>query len=245
MPGVEADVAQVGQAGARVMHGRAPMWPVSLPLRTAVLLLAALLLSACGESWNWHQKLTVTVETPQGEKSGSAVTNVVWGEHSSFTASYPGGYSGEATVVHLGGQNYLFALIGEKTKYAGMMTFLGRAQPSEETFKAMEKMRGVRPVPRKYIPQLVTFSNIDNPASVKQVDPDDLAATFGPGYRLKSVTLEITDEPVTDGEVEKVLGWLKDVWPNQLDGQRYERIDAANRFANSLSTGNFTSESFK
>ncbi|MEP3196791.1 MAG: hypothetical protein ABJO57_02900, partial [Lentilitoribacter sp.] len=48
------------------------------------------------------------------------------------------------------------------------------------------------------------------PTSVKEVDPANLAATFGPGYSLQSITLEITDDPVTEGEVEKVLGWLND-----------------------------------
>ena len=27
-------------------------------------------------------------------------------------------------------------------------------------------------------------------------------------YQLKAITLEITDEPVTEGKVENVLGWL-------------------------------------
>jgi hypothetical protein len=89
---------------------------------------------------------------------------------------------------------------------------------------------------------LVTFGNISDPTSVQQVDPDDLAATFGAGYALRAVTLEITGEPVTIGVVEGVLGWLHDVWPNQLDGQRYETIKASNRFANSISTGNFSTE---
>ncbi|WP_162841480.1 hypothetical protein [Salaquimonas pukyongi] len=222
-----------------------------MPLRTAVLLLAALLLSVCGESWNWHQKLTVTVETPQGEKSGSAVQQVTW-KNDTLVPGSPGGRAvnglrGEAAVVELGSGRYLFALINGAATLAQHVVLdpaMAKA-PFEERGAALEQVGRKGTVPRKYIPQLVTFSNIDNPASVKAVDPDDLAATFGPGYRLKSVTLEITDEPVTDGEVEKVLGWLKDVWPNQLDGQRYERIDAANRSANSLSTGNFTSESFK
>jgi hypothetical protein len=31
---------------------------------------------------------------------------------------------------------------------------------------------------------------------------------FGEGVRLKAVTLEITEEAVTEGRVEGVLGWL-------------------------------------
>ncbi|MDR4496279.1 MAG: hypothetical protein R3B74_18050 [Nitrospirales bacterium] len=43
---------------------------------------------------------------------------------------------------------------------------------------------------------------------MKKVDLDDLAATFGPGVALKRIMLEITDEPVTEGKIEQVLGWL-------------------------------------
>jgi hypothetical protein len=43
---------------------------------------------------------------------------------------------------------------------------------------------------------------------VRRVDPNDLAASFGPGYRLNAITMTITDEPVTEGKVETVLGWL-------------------------------------
>ena len=55
---------------------------------------------------------------------------------------------------------------------------------------------------------LVTFDDITKPETVRRVNPEDLAAVFGEGVRLKAVTLEITDEAVTEGRVEAVLGWL-------------------------------------
>lgn len=51
--------------------------------------------------------------------------------------------------------------------------------------------------------------DINDPNSVREVDPANLAATFGPGVSLKRITLEIRDEPVTEGKIECVLGcWL-------------------------------------
>ena len=41
-----------------------------------------------------------------------------------------------------------------------------------------------------------------------EVKPESLAAAFGPGYSLKSITLEITDEEVTRGRVEKIIPWV-------------------------------------
>lgn len=56
-------------------------------------------------------------------------------------------------------------------------------------------------------PMLVTFTDLSDPTSVAEVDPDDLAATFGKGVRLKRITVQITDDPVTTG-IEERLGWL-------------------------------------
>lgn len=64
-------------------------------------------------------------------------------------------------------------------------------------------------VPEYQYPMLVTFDDITDPASVRLVDPSNLAASFGPGVRLKSVTLEVTDEAVTAGVVENVLECIK------------------------------------
>ena len=47
------------------------------------------------------------------------------------------------------------------------------------------------------------------PAPVRRVGPEDLAAVFGEGVRLKAVTLEITKGGVTEGRVEGVLGWMR------------------------------------
>ena len=63
-------------------------------------------------------------------------------------------------------------------------------------------------VPEGQYPMLVTFGDIADPASVRLVDPGDLAASFGAGVRLKAVTLEVTREEVTEGVVEGLLGWI-------------------------------------
>ncbi len=97
-------------------------------------------------------------------------------------------------------------------------------------------------VRRQRWPQMVTFADIADPLSVQLVDPDDLAATFGTGFALRKVTVQVTDEPVTLGRVEPVLSWLGDIVPNLLDGNTIHTIRATNRLANSLSPYNFSTE---
>jgi hypothetical protein len=68
---------------------------------------------------------------------------------------------------------------------------------------------------------------------------DNLAATFGKGVRLKNITIEMTDEPVTDAEVEKHLPWLKNNPLGYLDGQS---SGGGPHLSNILHGGNFKSE---
>ena len=72
---------------------------------------------------------------------------------------------------------------------------------------ALAKQRGAREIGPEDLPTLVTFRDPAVPTTVEQVDPNNLAATFGPGARLRRATIEITDEPVTRG-ISKVLPWV-------------------------------------
>ncbi|MFO1203349.1 MAG: hypothetical protein U1E58_12005 [Tabrizicola sp.] len=170
--------------------------------------------------YGWRQKLTVTVETPAGEVSGSSVSAVSWRKQWFRWDGMGWTYdlSGEAVVVEVAPGRFLFALL----KGAGTTEYMGSvaaASISEREGRVIDgalfaevegkrgRAAGVIPVPEAQYPMLVTFGDIADPASVRLVDPGDLAAAFGPGVRLKAVTLEVTDEAVTEGVVEGVLGW--------------------------------------
>lgn len=57
--------------------------------------------------------------------------------------------------------------------------------------------------PQDY-PLLLTFTDIKDPTSVARVDPANLAASFGPGVRLKRIVVEVTDDDVTMGIEEQL-----------------------------------------
>ncbi|UJW73484.1 hypothetical protein [Rhizobium sp. SL42] len=172
--------------------------------------------------WRWHQKLTVSVMTTGGMKSGSSVTSAriefppKWTGVGDTAGMQRGGVSGEAVVVDLGEGRYLFALLQGYTEWTAYTAFFpeleGKALLKEEMFPYLDRLVAStgqsRDVPRKHYPLLVTFGDIGDPATVRRVDPGNLAASLGPGYLLNAITLSVTDEPMTEGRVEKVLGWL-------------------------------------
>lgn len=178
-----------------------------------------------GGTVSWNQRLTLVVETPEGEDSGSAVTRVenvtskgaLLLPEARGTRSY---WTGEAVAVEVLPGRWLFALLsGEGRTDAGHWVYaaydLGAAVGSDgyrSYDAAMAKLRAQPmevpvPLPADGLPLLVTFDDITRPETVRRVDPSDLAALFGEGVRLQAVTLEITRAPVTEGRVEGVLGW--------------------------------------
>ena len=182
-----------------------------------LLLPLLLVLNSC-KTFTWNQKLTVTVETPAGEVSGSSVTGMkVVSKPRTLpdAGAVEAKLTGEAVVVEVLPGRYLFALLEmgwAEAVYADARTGTGK-EGFEDFMRHIVAQKGkpAMPLPEGALPRLVTFGDISDPTSIALVDPDDLAASFGPGVRLKSVTLEITDEPVTARLAERVLPWLEAV----------------------------------
>jgi hypothetical protein len=204
------------------------------------------ILSGCGwfyERWEWNQKLTVEVLVDGKTVSGSAVSHIMWREANAL-GSYPNSYSGEATIVDLGERGMLFALIGEGTKQIAAYALheeLGVRRADYETlFPKIMRFRGVREVPRDHHPLLVTFTDISDPKTVQKVEPGNLAATFGPGVALGKITLEITEEDMTNGEVRKMIDWWCDLRRKRarLNGNTGAISD--NELSNNLGSGAFS-----
>lgn len=204
-------------------------------------------------TYRWHQKLTVTIETPEGEKRGASVSAIEWTKGFNWSMGWNQDFHGDAVVVDLGTRGYLFAL----TRRFDNSEWLGSVAPGsisgrsgrpldEQLFDEVAEKRGRAAgtivVSKVQWPIMVKFGNIIQPTTVTEVDPSSLESSFGPGVKLRSITLEITDAPITTGAVVAVLPWLPEIWPNHLDGKAYETINAKNRLANALSVGDFTTE---
>lgn len=160
----------------------------------------------------WHQKLTVSIETPEGVKTASSTMSVDFtdGTKADFI-TLPEARKvhfelrGEAAVLEVSPGRYLFALLRglpDATTVFFPKMWHGEAAP------LLRELRETRRLTPEQYPLLVTFDDINDPASVRRVDPDNLSASFGPGYGLNAISVSITDEPETKGVVKSVLGWL-------------------------------------
>ena len=169
----------------------------------------------------WYQKLTVTVTTPRGDVSGASVVGVSWSKNF-FSGGWGGALfhlalRGEATTIDLGGGQFLFAILGyqhsQEPTDTGLIApkLLGdeRFYWSPDAFQRVQAARGRGPVvlPNRLYPRFLRFRDINDPKTAELVDPADLAKSFGPGFRLARVTIEITDDAVTRG-IRNTLPWI-------------------------------------
>ena len=206
--------------------------------------LALLVVGACNRQAQVNYRITVTVDDAGSTHSGTGVwSHAIRG--GGFPNAYTSRFAGEAVTVALGGKGQLFVLpIGrmrdgspglvDDVELYGRQLFgevarLDRGVPRkgltpEEEVRELATMVGQRrtidcarpPSDRPSCPFMVRFADPANPLTVRAVDPGNLAASFGPGTRLQSFTIEITRDPVDFGLRRRLL-WLSSVVERRLD----------------------------
>jgi hypothetical protein len=215
---------------------------------TATLALAAaLVLSACGSSESYRQRITVEVETPEGLKTGSSVSEVEWSYSDAFgeLGGSRAGARGEAVAVDLPDGQILFALRRSETDPDWLASAAARAVgdqiPPQSRGKGgyFEDHHLSGNFEPEHYPMLVRFRDIHNPTTMEIVDPDHLEGVFGNGVRIRRITLQITDDSVTSG-IEKRLTWLPGLHGSYLDGSS---IGSAKN--GGMHAGYFSSERFQ
>jgi len=201
--------------------------PLRLNRRQAIgAVLGSLSLAGCGNSASFRYKLTLTVETPEGVKSGFGVVQMEARNVSVPASGTPSRAIGEAIYVDLGkGQRPIIALVGAPVGFAGrdlrwaegkpnvvaLLNLYGEPAKPGESFldhvRQVGRLRGSRALTVDQLPLLVTFADINDPKSIIRIDPHDLPSALQRDVRWKSITFEITSEPVSTG-IQKRLPWL-------------------------------------
>ena len=186
-------------------------------------LASMLALAGCGvvsaEKAKVRFKITATVIVDGKTYTGSAVNELV----ACYTPNSLSGFqmsrrmSAEATIVDVGRRDALFVLLVD---YLDRILRAYNIAPSVGSADDMtvEKLKAARGEVgyeetqferRRDLPLIAAFHDESDPTSVYEVDPENMAATHGPGARLVGVSIEIVDPetPLTEA-VQKRLVWL-------------------------------------
>lgn len=211
------------------------------------ILMAIIPLGGCGRSrlTSYRYKLTLALDTPDGARSASTVVQVeTWWIGGAFEGVKTAVH-GDALYLDMGASRKpLIALLTRpRPKHIGS----DRTQIWSETEPTwmlarlygdpiknsgdyidvatrLSKARGPRSLSPAQLPELVSFDNVADPKSVVGVDANNLEQTFGPGVRWKSITLEVTEEPVSV-HIEHKLPWLSSMPGSYLNGMSSHLAD--------------------
>lgn len=233
-------------------------------------------LSACGlvKSYKpFRYRLTVEVDTPQGLRTGSSVIEVEAGEVGTTLGGAGVQVRGEAVAVDLPGGQTLFALLRgdhEPYNFAGSVMFRVTQMPPREPsdskkrfgrrVKAVRANRKLNIIPRmrpgyfadvdppfSAYPMLVRFRDIADPTTVEWVDPDNLAAGFGDGVKLRQITVQLTEDDVTRDIEQRLSATFWRLWGSKHQDELNKGNIRNNPYFGSLrgrlSRNDFTTES--
>ena len=215
------------------------------------------------KKYMWRYKITITFETPEGEVSGSAVRQI-------DVSMKPNGWdklnkemryvtrrktTGEAVVIDLGKRGVLFAPL-DWTASEDVVNAFGMPEYSKITKLPAGKTANFDPKKYPGGPQIVIFSDISDPKSVKSVlswsrkddcmrstscfkKNDNTPELFSGEVLFKGITITMTNKDVT-WKVRNYLPWLDNFQNRLLDGNEIHTIEAKNQLANSLGAGSFS-----
>ncbi|MGY3582092.1 hypothetical protein ACVIGB_000985 [Bradyrhizobium sp. USDA 4341] len=217
-----------------------PIVPL-LFVRLSVLVAIGLCLAGCGRSESYRYKLTLAVNTPDGIRRSSSVTEWDFWEVSIPARGTPHRLRGQALYLDLGpGARPLIALLtshlhekpggviwdwsgaGLLSRFYGLPTGFGNADAFLDWVARLSHERGPVTITPNDLPDLVTFADVNDPMSVIEVNPNDLQETLGKNVTWNEITLDMTDEPVTTS-IKSKLPWLSEYRAKnfRLDGSKY------------------------
>ncbi|MBI1301219.1 MAG: hypothetical protein GC137_06105 [Alphaproteobacteria bacterium] len=170
---------------------------------------------------SWNYRITVNIETPEGLKSGSAVRKMTRAVPMLNLPQATGHYGveGEAVVIDLGERGTVFALI-DWDSYNEVYKAL--PQPKNAQMWDIEYYMGLKPgtkgdLPPEEYPKMVSFGDVDDPSTQKLLYfvhangvTNSYEEVLGDGVQLKSITIEITDDSVTWGIIDKFIPSLEE-----------------------------------
>lgn len=182
-------------------------------------------------------RLTIEVETPDGLKIGSGVMQSAWTRKAGWVPQTGGVISslrGDAVFVDLGnGQNVIAILgMGSTGSQDGIARLAASAFGRDKPlwFIDAPHWTGSAELNPAYIPTLVAFANLNDPATARVVGWG-FENAFGQWYSLRRATLEMVPirswplrllglggEPITRG-IEARMPWISEKKKQGLGGQ--------------------------
>ena len=126
-----------------------------------------------------------------------------------WMCAYTISVQGQAIPVKFSNGRYVFVLLGaaDHSFRAGKMPFQA-FRPLPPYKKISELPQAPVNVPPEYAPTIIYFADMANPDSAVIANQGNFQTLLGENVRLISVSVKLTDEPVSTG-IDELLPWIK------------------------------------
>jgi len=164
-------------------------------------------------AYTHRMKVFIEIEDGAEVRSGSGVLEVRWQFQ---PALGPGAYcdlQGDAILIELKNtpvvailNKYHIEFQDVRNRFCtlALLSYGLGSTASKEVLMALANKSGRVQVPPEGVPSFLVFSDPTTLSTAKLVFDNDLSQVLGPGVRLRGVSLELTNEPITRGIVERV-----------------------------------------
>jgi hypothetical protein len=208
----------------------------------------------------FRYKLTAEVMTPNGLKTGSSVIEVSYSHNADYGGGHAPDFNavGEAVFIPIDQKRlFVVTLTNDAADRPGKQ-FRGYKYEPQYLWGVMDlyafplktfnlhwaiderglcrQVEGVAKTNRRFaapfpnLPTLVVFEDVNDPNSVKVVQPDKLSDMLGQGYALQNVWLEMTTEIPTNTGMNLFPWWegkteeWKSKWIFSIDDKLIDRL---------------------
>lgn len=199
-----------------------------------LLSLCMLTLAGCNNTYEWNQKLTLTVQTPEGPRSATRIVRVTTTMSDAFwmpieARGVRSSVEGEAIALELTPGNYVFMLLDGVDRLA-QKAFPELPYDGGDGFgewaEAIQISEMEVIISDDQFPPLVTFQDNSDPRSLRRLSSRSLELTFGEGFQDAQLSFSITTENLSEPQVGQILPWLDNL-------SDFEEI-SGNPFTNNL-----------
>jgi hypothetical protein len=188
-------------------------------------LVAAALLGLLGAiqdvypTYSYRYRLTIAIEIDGTVHSGSSVIEVIWRGQPYIpgAGSFIPDVRGQAVYVGLESRGAVVATLSNGESYGpardgslSVLWLVPRAfllRDSSDYLPKLPALRGRRELAPNNMPRLIWFPNVAEPKTARRFTAAEIPTLFGPGARLRTAEVEITDAPIIV-DIGKKFPWF-------------------------------------
>ena len=175
--------------------------------------LLVVMASCTSNTYEWNERVSLEIVTPDGRLIATSTYHVVqtYSEDGNFAASnsHSTDVVGETVAIRLPSGRVLIADLPGSTNPRAMYAFLNIGSSTAAKLDAFAtQTHGPAVLKPRYYPDFFMMSSSPEGLIFERLSSDVVLGELEPGVRLDRITIEVTDDPISEGQLEVTVPGL-------------------------------------